>query len=337
MTTPRTISQPVFAIFCAVALLAGCAAAGTPRAPANWHSGIGASSLADPLQAGDEAAGQAKALLGGEAAKLVVVTAAAPQLTEALVEGVRRHFPADVIYGCQVSSPLTPHGNHPDVETADVPVGVAVWALGGDVEVVTAHVPTNVDDDDVYYSAGVRLAELLREAVENSERPGRLIITWGDQYNGANKDFAIGLNDGFNEIWPIVGAAAGNVTAKEIVKGEIVTGVNVGVLVAGEFKLGQALNGGTHTPETADRTMAEAIAQGDGADPFFALVFNCRRRRQGMIESKELGKELEAIKTRLKGADFFGFYGPGEIGAERFGEPSKGVGFTVTTAVLFPL
>lgn len=312
-------------------------AADAPKTPVNWYSGVGVSAETDPRKAAEEAASKAKERMGDIDAKLVMVTAAEPQVTPELIEGVKKYFPADVIYGCQVTSPLTARNNFPDVDTLDIPAGVAVWAVGGDIEIVVATVPTNSDDDDVYYSAGIKLAGLLNEAVENAERPGRLIITWGDQYNGSNVDFADGLNAGFGMTWPIVGAAAGNITAKVIVKGKIVTGVNVGVLLAGEFKIGQAMNGGTHTPETADKTLAQAIEQGDGAEPFFALVFNCRRRRQGMMERNQLGEELEVIKKRLPGVDFFGFYGPGEIGASKFGEPAKGAGFTVVTAVLFAL
>lgn len=329
------MTRRFFAVWLGMAslLAVSCvAAADSPRTPVNWFSGVGVSA-----EAADEAASQAKERLNGNAAKLVMVAVAEPQVTPELIEGIKKHFPANVIYGCQVTSPLTARNNFPDVDTLDIPAGVAVWAIGGDVDVVVAEVSTKAtDSDDVYYNAGMQLAGLLREAIENAERPGRLIITWGDQYNGSNVDFAEGMNDGFDAVWPIVGAAAGNITAKVIVRGEIVTGVNVGVLLAGEFKIGQAMNGGTHTPETADKTLAQAVEQGDGEEPFFALVFNCRRR-QGMMERNQLGEELEAIKKRLPGVDFFGFYGPGEIGAPKFGEPAKGAGFTVVTAVLFAL
>lgn len=305
------------------------------KTPAGWHSGVGASALADPAEAGAAAAEEAKAGLGDVPAQFVMVVAAGPQLTAELVEGVKKHFPAGVIYGGQVTSPLTAHGNYPDAPALDIEAGVAVWALGGDVEVEVAHIATDSESDDAYYEAGVGLAEALRGAIEASDRPGKLVFTWGDQYNGPNKDFASGLNDGFGDVWPIVGAASGNNAAKEIIQGEIVSGVNAGVLIAGNFSLGLAMNGGTHTPETAEKTLAEAIAQGEGAEPFFALVFNCRRRRQGMMERGQLTEELATIKNNLPGVDFFGFYGPGEIGSTKFGEASVGNGFTVVAAVFF--
>ncbi|MDR1612986.1 MAG: FIST C-terminal domain-containing protein [Planctomycetota bacterium] len=316
-----------------VFIAAAPAAAGD--APDGWWSGVGLSAKADPREAGSEAAEEAKRKLGASPAKIVVVAAAEPQVTPELVEGVAAHFDRKIIYGCQVASPLVTEGNFPDAVSLDIEAGVAVWALGGDADIEIAVVETDPDSDDAYYTAGGQMAELLRPALEKTSRPGKLVVTFGDQYNGSNKDYAMGLNDGLEEIHPIIGAAAGNTTAKVVVAGAIRTGVNVGILVAGDFTLGQAMNGGTHTPETADKTLAEAIAQGDGKEPFFALVFNCRRRRQGMIERGQLAEELGVINKNLAGVDYFGFYGPGEIGAKAPGEKAEGVGFTVVTAVFF--
>ncbi len=303
----------------------------------DWRSGVGTSELVDPAAAGDEAARLAKAELEGAAAKFVVVVAAEPQVTPELVAGVTKHFDAAIVYGCQVASPLTMDTNFPDASTLDIEAGVAVWALGGDVDITTVVVETDPDDDDAYYTAGSELGARLKDAMEANTRPGNLILTFGDQYNGSNKDLAAGFNDGLENYYPIIGAAAGNITAKVIVQGEIKTGVNVATLLAGDYRLGMAMNGGTHTPETADKTLREAMLVAEGDDPFFAFVFNCRRRRQGMIERNQLGEELAVIKNRLPGLDFFGYYGPGEIGTKEFGKPSEGVGFTVVTAVFFPV
>lgn len=322
-------------MFVAVVMFLSVACAASPKVPANWHSGVGMSELGDALAAGDAAAAEAKRKLGGVPAKIVFVGAAEPLVTPALIEGVTKHFDPAIVYGCQITSPLIPATNFPDVKTIDVPVGVTVWALGGDMDVKAFSVATNEDHDDPYEEAGIALGALIRPSLEATKRPGRVIVTFGDQYNGANKDFARGLNEGLGGVYPVVGAAAGNITAKEIVQGKIVSGVNVGILISGDFRVTQALNGGTHTPETADKTLAQAIAQGDGQDPFFALIFNCRRRRQGMIERNQLGEELDVIRKKLPGVDFFGFYGPGEIGSDKAGAPAIGVGFTVVTAVFF--
>lgn len=324
----RFLPALLLVLWAAPALAAG--------APADWHIGVGTSSLADPEAAGAEAAKQAKAGLGGEPAKFVFVGAAEAQLTPALLRGVLAHFDAATVYGCQVTSPLTPETNFPDVKTIDVTVGVGVLALGGGMEVEVFSHKTDTNADDPYYEAGQSLGDLARPSLERSKSPGRLLLTFGDQYNGSNIEFVNGLNDSLEEIYPIIGAAAGNNTAKEIVKGEIVTGENLVVFLGGDFRLGQSMRGGTHTPETADETLSHAISQGGGAEPFFALIFNCRRRRQGMIDRQQLGEEHAAMKKDLPGIPFFGFYAPGEVGAEANGQRAKGAGFTVSTAVFFP-
>jgi small ligand-binding sensory domain FIST len=266
----------------------------------------------------------------------VFVGAAEPQITPELIEGVKKHFPVDVIYGCQTTSPLVAESNFPDVPTIDIPAGVMVWALGGDIDLEVFTVSTSRDSDFPYEDAGVELGQAIKPYVEGLRRPGKMIFTFGDQYNGSNKDFVVGLNNGLGKTCAIVGAAAGNQTAKEIVRGEIVVSTNVAVAIGGPFRLGQALQGGTHSPETADTVMGDAVSQGGGQSPFFAMIFNCRRRRQGMIERGQLAEELDRIRSRLPGVEFFGFYGPGEVGSEKPGDPAKGVGFTVTTAVFFP-
>ncbi|MDR1535342.1 MAG: FIST C-terminal domain-containing protein [Planctomycetota bacterium] len=328
----------IFALGLALLFPVGAAGrAGTPPVPAGWRSGIGLSWLADPYAAADEAAGEAKAGLGGGEAKFVFAGAANPQVVPELIEGLKKHFPAEIIYGCQVSSPLVAESNFPDEKSIDIQAGVQVWALGGEaVEVGIFTVSTELDVDNPYEEAGIELGREVRPFIEGLKTPGRLIFTFGDQYNGSNKDFVNGLNQGLGKIYPLVGGAAGNQTALEIIRGEIQDSMDVAVVIGGPFRLGQTLSGGTHTPETADMVMAEAVAQGGGAAPFFAMLFNCRRRRQGMIEHRQLAEELDHIRRRLPGIEFFGFYGPGEVGSDRPGEPARGVGFTVTTAVFFP-
>lgn len=308
-------------------------------APAGWDSGVGSSALVDPYAAGDEAASRARAKLKG-GAKFVMVVAAEQQITQALVDGVAKHFPREIIHGGQATSPLTREGNFPEFGSLDIPAGVAVWALGGDADIAFAHTETKspvVSTEDVYYEAGTLLAAELRRFIESSRRPGRLVVTWGDQYTGSNTSFVRGLNEGLGAPCPVAGAASGNVTAKEIIAGEIVTGVNAALAVAGDFRLGQSMGGGAHAPATAGRIVGEAVAAGGGGEPFFALVFNCRRRRRIMIDSGELAEELEAVNARLPGVDYFGYYGPGEVGSAATGEPAQGMGFTVSATAFFPV
>lgn len=311
----------------------------TVKKPADWHSGVGVSDLPDSMAAGDTAAYEAKNGLAGVPAKFVMIVAAKALVNEALLDGVKNHFPADIIYGCEVTSPLTHAGNQADSKTLDVEKGVAVWALGGDVDitVASAHTDGDGDEEDVYYQAGTTLAGKLREAMETSKRPGKFLFTWGDQFTGSNKAFARGLNDGFGATYPIVGAAAGGAEAKVIFEGKIESGINGGAIIAGDFLIAMAKRTGPHTPKTAEQTLSEALKQGDGAEPFFGLVFNCRRRRIGMMNEKRLAEEHATILKFFPGKEFFGYYGPGEIGPSGIGEPSEGVGFSVVAALLFAL
>jgi hypothetical protein len=307
-----------------------------------WRSGIGLSLLEDPKEAGREAAAAAREAFGEGEPKIVIVTAAIGQVTPDLVEGVAEHFPKGIIYGCEVAALIIPATNNPDEEELDILAGVSVLALGGDIDVVTeSQNALIIEGDTIHLDNGRNIGAALLPAVEASTRPGRLIVTFGNQPNGPNQDFARGLRESLGETFPIVGGAAGRTgetaRAKEIVRGEIVVGYNIAVFIAGRFRLGLAMEAGQHKPATADRTMANALAQGEGAEPMFAFVFNCRRRRAEMINERLLTEEHAVFLRHMSGVPFFGFYGPGEIGAPARGEPSVGAGWTVTTAVLFPL
>jgi hypothetical protein len=320
-----------------LAIVLPVAAAGTVKSPPDWISGMGMSMQADPAKAGEEAAKEAFGELNGKTAKLVIVFAAEPQVTPELVAGIAKVFPKELIYGCQVTSPLIKESNFADSPSLDIPIGLTVWALGGDMELAISQAKTDPDGDDSYFDAGFAIGEELKPAIEASKKAGKVILTFGDQFNGSNKDFASGLNSGLDAIYPIIGGAAGNTTAKVIAAGVIETGLNVAILIADDFRLGLSSNGGTHSPETTEKTILEALAPGDGAEPFFTFVVSCRRRRMGMIENNQLPQELEVIKKHLPGLDFFGFYGPGEVGAVKNGDEAKGMGFTVTMATFFAL
>lgn len=324
-------------VICFVLATAFVANAGEAKKPDRWFSGVGYSALTDPLAAGDAAAKAAKDGLNGEAPAFVMVTAAAPMLTPELLEGVEKHFPAVVIYGGEVTSPWTPEGNAPEAEAVDVPFGVGVWALGGDVDVdVRKEVTDNgIEQIDPYYAAGLRLGKQMRGIIARSKRPGKLLITWGDQYTGSNKSYVRGLNTGLGETWTIAGGASGSADAKIIYAGQIYTGLNICVLLGGEFTLGQAWEGGAHTPQSTQKALENAISQGDGKEPFFALMFNCRRRRLGLMNGDGLRNEQAVVQKLLAGEQFYGFYGPGEVGADKIGVPAQGMGFTVVATVFF--
>lgn len=311
-----------------------------PRRPDGWHWGVGSSEAADPLQAGDEAAGRAKAALGDHEAKFVLVNSVGALMTPQLIDGVAKHFPRAVIHGGEVTNPWTPDGNNPESKVLDAQTGVGVWALGGDMEITVAmeETPDAKGDDDPYHEAGAALAQKLKSAMEDETRPGRLMITWGDQFGGSNQSYAEGLNDGFGEVRPIVGGASGSGEAKEVFEGTIHRGVNIGVVIAGDFTVGMARSRGAHQPETVASAIEKAwetSEAGEGEDPFFALFFNCRRRRQAMIDAESLAGEHSTVLRLLPGKQFFGAYGPGQIGPKETGGASEGVGFHVVAALLF--
>ncbi|MCC8164775.1 MAG: hypothetical protein LIQ31_01175 [Planctomycetes bacterium] len=97
-------------VLAALAILMLPAVAGTARAPDGWASGVGNSSQADPFAAGEEAAAQAFRLLGGVPAKIVVVGAAAPQVTPELIEGVKKTFRRR--HHLRVPDNQSPHRHH---------------------------------------------------------------------------------------------------------------------------------------------------------------------------------------------------------------------------------
>ena len=317
-------------------------------------SGIGTSLLEDPAAAGEEAARLAKEAFGPGQAKVALVYAAIPQLTPELIEGVARHFPAEIIHGAQTAAPLTPETNCADAPDLDADIGVGVLALGGDLDISFFSESTALPEGAelpaadtlerpefaVYRLSGRRLGASLAAAVAGSDRPGRLAVVSGDQSNGPNYEFALGLLDALGGSLPVVGGASARGLAdnldREIVAGRIVSGTNFAILICGDFRLGQSRETGPHTPETTDQSIASALAQGGGAQPLLAFIFDCRRRRMVMRDEDLLADEHGVFVRRMGGRPFFGMYGPGEIGSTAAGEPFGGVGFSVSTAVLFP-
>jgi hypothetical protein len=297
-------------------------------------AGTGASTLADAKAAGTEAAKLAQAALGGEPAKLVVVFAARKQLTPELVSGVAEVFEKTLISGCEGYAPLTAAGNFAD-QGHEIKSGVSVLALGGKAEVkLVADVVRKEDGKDGFTMCGQRIGEQLKTAVAASS--GRkLIFTFGNQHVGSNQPYVEALLKALGEYVPVVGAAAGGGGAKEIVRGEVVTGANVAVLISGNFKLGLGLCGGNgDLVAKAEESLAKSVKAQPGK-PALVLVFDCGGRRGEMFKQKKLADECAKIVSITQSAPLFGFYGGGEIGTASVNEPAKGVGFSVASAALF--
>ncbi len=297
-------------------------------------AGTGASSLADAKAAGVEAAKLAKAALGGESPKLVVVFAARKQLTPELVSGVAEVFEKTLISGCEGYAPLTAAGNFAD-QGHEIKSGVTVLALGGKAEVkLVADVVRKEDGKEGFTLCGQRIGEQLKTAVA-AANGSKLIFTFGNQHVGSNQPFVEGLLKALGSNVPVVGAAAGGGGAKEIVKGEVVTGANVAVLISGNFKLGLGLCGGNgDLVAKADESLTKSVKAQPGK-PALVLVFDCGGRRGELFKQKKLADEFAKISSIAQEVPRFGFYGGGEIGTASASEPAKGVGFSVASAALF--
>ena len=299
--------------------------------------GVGQSGLEDPMAAGSEAAGKANAALGGVPAKFVLVFAARPQVKPALVNGVARVFEKTLVYGCEGYSSLTQDGNFTD-RGHDIKSGVSVMAIGGEVSLtpvssVVAKAAKKEDRAKVYRDNGKAIGAALKEAFA-AAGPGKLILTFGNQHVGDNQPYVDGVLEALGKEVKMVGAAAGGDGASEIVRGEIVKGANVAVLISGSFKVTTAGATGDQV-KTADETLKQVLKTGS-EKPSVIFVFDCGGRRGGMVKAGTLGQELQAMKTNAGSIPLFGFYGGGEIGHKTADGPCVGVGNHIAVAAVFP-
>jgi hypothetical protein len=303
-------------------------------------TGSGLSGLVDGAKAGEKAAKAAQKAFGPGKPKLVLVFAGRKQLTPDMVKSVASVFPEEIIYGCEGYSPLTHEGNLAGAHESD---GVAVLALGGKINVFTATADTK-DMTQVqgqepemagFYNSGKKLGEALKDSIPTCSK-GKILLTFGDQHVGQNIPYLAGLTSVLGDDVSIVGAAAGDSNAKEIVKGKIVTATNVGILLTGDFKLGLATrkdNSKEGLVNSADEAFTKALNGGkDKASLIF--VFDCGGRRGSLNENGDLEKELDAMKALAGNCGIFGFYGGGEIGHADNDSPAKAVGWSISTCAL---
>jgi len=306
----------------AAAVVLACAAqalaAGKPLAVGN-----GISLAKEPKAAGEEAAKKAKAALGDEKPKLVLVHYSGPLVGKAtqVVEGVAAVFPKDIVYGCGAYAALTQESNN---------ATVAVLALGGDVAVTTAVAPTAGPKDDV--ECGKKLGQALRPAA--AKGPGKVLILFGACHIPRNNQVVKGICEVLGAKFPIVGAAA--FRDDIIVKGEVVKSSNLGILLTGDFACGFGLMKDM-SPEglisSARQTFKAAIG-GKKGEVALVLVFDCGGRRGAMLKNKSFEKELEAMKSVAGAAPIFGFYGSGEMGCTAPDAAPKGVGYHISACAI---
>jgi hypothetical protein len=319
------IAKSVAAVLCIVS-----ASAGAERLAV----GVGSSDKEDAKAAGAAAAKLAREALGGSPATVVVVFAARRQVNADLVAGVAESFDSAIVYGGEGYSPVTAAGNFAS-QGHDIKNGVAVLAIGGNVKATAASetVAEGGDGKAAFAECGRKIGEQLKPALAEPAA-GRIIVTFGNQHVGDNQPYVEGLSavTGTNTV--IVGAASGGRGAKEIVKGAVVSGVNVAILLTGEFKVGVGLEGGQGNLVDKTETSLRAAVSAGGGKPVVALIFDCGGRRGGLVKEQKITEEFEVMKRLAGPAPIFGFYGGGEIGQSACGAAARGVGFSVAAAVL---
>ncbi len=290
---------------------------------------IGISEKLDAKAAGTEAALMAKKDLNTKA-KAVIVFASRSQVNNELIEGIATVFPEKIIYGCEGYSPITNFGNfHNQGHT--IKSGVTILAIGGKADLTIVHAKT----DNNWEACGKQLAMQLEKKLKNDDQ-GKLLICFGDQHVGEpNTALVNGLYSILPKSLPIVGAAAGNSEAKEIVAGKITNATNIAILLSGDFEVNVGCNGGgDDLLEKADKSFRQSFTNNE-KDPIITFVFDCGGRRNDMHNQKILGAEYQLMKEIAGSIPFFGFYGGGEIGTDSKGSASEGVGYSIATATIF--
>jgi len=305
----------------AAALVLACGA--QALAAGKLAVGNGCSLATEAKAAGEDAAKKAKAGLGDAAPKLVLVHYGDKLIGKAaeVIEGVAAVFPKELIYGCGAYSALTQEGND---------AAVAVLALGGDVAVTAAVAATKGPKDDA--ECGKQIGEALKDAA--AKGPGKALILFGACHIPRNDQVVKGLCGVLGEKFPIVGAAA--FRDDIFVKGELVKGSNVGILLTGSFACGFGLMKDMSVEgliNSARETLKTAIGDKKGKLAL-VLVFDCGGRRGEMQKNKNFEKELEAMKEVAGATPIFGFYGSGEMGCAGSDAAPKGVGYHISACAI---
>ena len=310
----------VFGSLLAGAILA-MAMAGSAAA---MEVGIGQSDSKDAKTAGAEAAAQAKAALGEQEAKLVLVYHGPDLFDDAakLLEGIASVFDSSIVYGCNSYAPLTHQGGQPQV---------GVLALAGDLRVTAAAAETAGKDDDL--ACGKRLGDSLKEAA-GAEAAGRVLLLFGDCHVPRNDTVVKGVAGVLGDDLPVIGGAA--FRGRSYFQGKIVQGTNIGILLSGDFKCRLALLQ-DNSPEGLITSARDAFRKTVGDDPdkvALTFVFDCGGRRGKMLKLGNVDQELEAMKEVAGDTPIFGFYGSGEIGCTSNDAAPCGVGYHISACAI---
>ena len=286
-------------------------------------SGNGYSELKDPQQAGAEAATKAKAALGNEEAKVVLVFDSVGKGVpdkEAMLGGVTSVFDAAIVYGCSAYAPITQ-----DCNTGTV----GVLALGGDVKAV----PAMADLEGGHEACGKKIGEALK-AAGIPKAAGKVVLLFGACHVPSNDKLVGGVGSVLGEKFPVAGGAAKDDLL--YYQGKVFPKHNLGLLLAGDFKCSFAAKNAP--AKQKDRVIAvagEAAEQALGGDKdkvALVFAFDCGGRRGQM--GGEIDKELQSIRDAIGKAPLFGFYSGGETGPKDNDSPARGVGYHIVICAI---
>jgi hypothetical protein len=286
--------------------------------------GNGHSESTDPQKAGAEAAAKAKAALGDQAAKLVLVFDSVGKGAEGkqqMLAGVTSVFDPSIVYGCSAYAPLTQDSNTGTV---------GVLAVGGAVRAVPAVAEVKGDHE----ACGKRIGQSLK-AAGALQSAGRLVLLFGACHVPTNDALVRGVSSVLGEKFPVAGGAAKGDLLYH--KGKVVLDSNLGLLLTGDFKCSFSAKGARG--EKKERVIAvagEAAEEAVGRRKDRAalvLVMDCGGRRGDM--GGQVDKELQAIRKAVGSAPMFGFYGSGETGPKDNNSPPRGVGHHVIICAIF--
>lgn len=286
--------------------------------PAPLVVGNGLSMSTNAKAAGIEAAKKAKAALGKQAAKVVLVFDSQAVKNKAeMLAGVCSVFDSSIVYGCPGYAPLTEVSNTGNV---------GVLALGGRIAVTAA-----VSDlADGHRACGERIGKALEQA-SKAKAPGRLLILFGDCHVPKDDDLVKGACGVLGKSFPAIGGAS---SGDVYFKGKVVGKSNLGVLLTGCFKCSFAMKK-DNSPEGLIFSARDAFVESMGkSKAALMLTFDCGGRRGKL--GANLPKELEAMKSVAGKTPIFGLYGSGEIGHKGNGTPSCGDGYHVSVCALAP-
>jgi len=286
--------------------------------------GIGCSEAKDAKTAGAEAAGAAKKALGEADAKLVLVYHGGDLLDDraSLLKGVNSVFDASLVYGCSGYAPLSHIGGDS---------GVAVLALGGDIQVATAVSKTAGKQDDL--DCGKRIGQSLKAAAP-ADASGRVVLLFGDCHVPRNDKVAKGVSSVFGDDVRVIGGAA--FQGVSYAAGAEVKGSNIGILIGGDFTCDVSLqqdNSPDGLVASAKKAFEEAIGE-DGDKVELVFAFDCGGRRANMLKIGNFPAGLQAMKEAAGDRPFFGFFGSGEIGCSSATATPSGVGHHISTCAI---